>query len=119
MWRTNLTNLTDLTTPAIPNYCPDCGYKGGRHGLVHVRAGDGGGHNEPCPRDGSTPVECPQCPELDAALSDVLTERDRLAELLDEMTAALGVAMMRDFGEHSSANDPWANAIRALKGLEA
>ncbi|WP_067904546.1 hypothetical protein [Nocardia vaccinii] len=111
------TNL--LANLAIPNYCPDCGYKGGRHGLVHVRNGNGGGHNEPCPRDGSTPFECPQCPGLERGEMQALAEIERLEELLDEMTAALGAAMMRDFGEHSSANDPWANALRALKGLEA
>lgn len=30
--------------------CGRCGGANGRHGLVHVRHGNGGGHNEPCPR---------------------------------------------------------------------
>lgn len=29
--------------------CLRCGGFGGNHGLVHVRHGNGGGHNEPCP----------------------------------------------------------------------
>lgn len=29
--------------------CPDCDGRGGVHGFVHVRHGNGGGHNEPCP----------------------------------------------------------------------
>ncbi|WP_280427885.1 hypothetical protein [Nocardia brasiliensis] len=64
-------------------------------------------------------AECAQCAQLDDALGSTIDERDRLAELLDEMTAAVASVLYRDFGEHSSANDPWRNAIRALKGLEA
>jgi hypothetical protein len=34
--------------------CPTCGVVGS-HGLIHVRHGNGGGHNKPCPRtDGDT-----------------------------------------------------------------
>ena len=29
--------------------CPRCGGLNGSHGFVHVRHGNGGGHNEPCP----------------------------------------------------------------------
>lgn len=64
-------------------------------------------------------TECTQCAQLEADALAVIDERDRQAELLDEMTAAIGAVLYRDFGEHSSANDPWRNAIRALKGLEA
>lgn len=63
--------------------------------------------------------ECAHCAQLDDELCSVIGERERLAELLDEMTAAVATVTYRDFGEHSSANDPWRNAIRALKGLEA
>ena len=31
-----------------PKFCPQCGGMGS-HGLVHLRHGNGGGHNEPCP----------------------------------------------------------------------
>lgn len=30
-------------------YCPKCFAPLPAHGLVHVRHGNGGGHNEPCP----------------------------------------------------------------------
>lgn len=30
-------------------HCPDCDGSHGNHGLVHIRRGNGGGHNEPCP----------------------------------------------------------------------
>lgn len=33
-----------------PERCSRCGGRGGRHGSVHVRHGNGGGHNEPCPQ---------------------------------------------------------------------
>jgi hypothetical protein len=66
-----------------------------------------------------TVTSCTQCAQAEADELQALAEIERLEGLLDAMTAALGAAMMRDFGEHSSANDPWANAIRALKGLEA
>lgn len=62
---------------------------------------------------------CTGCAQLDDALASVLDERDRQAALLDEMTAAAGAVLYRNFGEHSTANDPWRNAINALKGLEA
>lgn len=32
------------------DHCPDCWSTGGNHSFVHVRHGNGGGHNEPCPR---------------------------------------------------------------------
>ncbi|WP_280264639.1 hypothetical protein [Nocardia wallacei] len=60
-----------------------------------------------------------QSEDVAAELDSVAAERDRLAELLDEMTAAVAAVLYRDFGEHSSANDPWRNAIRALQGLES
>mgnify|MGYP006370113105 FL=1 len=42
-----------MTTPDTQNQtearCPRCDGRNGHHGLVHVRHGNGGGHNEPCP----------------------------------------------------------------------
>lgn len=32
-----------------PTRCPRCAGTNGNHGEVHVRHGNGGGHNEPCP----------------------------------------------------------------------
>lgn len=65
------------------------------------------------------PAGCAQCARLDADLENALAEQDRLVELLDEMTAAVEAVLHRDFGEHSTGNNPWRNAIRALRGLEA
>jgi hypothetical protein len=36
-------------TEALAARCSRCGGKAGQHGFVHVRHGNGGGHNEPCP----------------------------------------------------------------------
>lgn len=35
------------TVPVV--VCPRCGHPRPGHGMVHVRHGNGGGHNEPCP----------------------------------------------------------------------
>lgn len=58
---------------------------------------------------------CSQCAQLDAMADQVMTERDQYAELLDAMTTAAGAVLGLDFGEHSSANDPWFNALDALR----
>ena len=34
-------------SPATP--CDRCGGLNGQHGMIHVRHGNGGGHNSPCP----------------------------------------------------------------------
>ncbi len=39
----------DPTHQEPAEHCRRCGVLGGYHGLVHVRHGNGGGHNEPCP----------------------------------------------------------------------
>ena len=57
--------------------------------------------------------------QQDAELDAVISEREQYFELLEQMTAAVAAVTYRDFGEHSSTNDPWRNAIAALKGLEA
>ena len=36
--------------PSTATVCPRCAGANGNHGLVHVRYGNGGGSNEPCPR---------------------------------------------------------------------
>jgi hypothetical protein len=35
--------------------CQKCGGLNGNHGLVHVRYGNGGGGNRPCPNTGHDP----------------------------------------------------------------
>jgi len=49
---------------------------------------------------------------LDQALNEVLVERDRLHERLDEL--AYAVAPEAVIGEHSSMNGPWRNALNIL-----
>ncbi|ONK09266.1 hypothetical protein [Streptomyces sp. MP131-18] len=47
--------------------------------------------------------------ELERVSDEALAERDALHDRLDEMAAA--VAPIEEIGEHSSHNDPWANAL--------
>lgn len=50
--RTHGVRRSECKCPAPEgNRCPRCGCVGA-HGYVHVRHGNGGGHNEPCPRSG-------------------------------------------------------------------
>ncbi|SFT31870.1 hypothetical protein [Streptomyces sp. ok210] len=50
--------------------------------------------------------------ELDRALDEVMTERDGMHDALDKF--ALAVAPEDVIGEHSSGNNPWANALDLL-----
>lgn len=58
---------------------------------------------------------CTDCEQLEAALGNVIDERETYSDLLDEMTDAIAVLLGVHFGEHSSVNNPWRNAIAALK----
>ncbi|KAB2347301.1 hypothetical protein [Actinomadura rudentiformis] len=49
---------------------------------------------------------------LDTALNEALCERDDLNDLLDQF--AWSVAPIEVIGEHSSGNDPWANAMEIV-----
>lgn len=51
--------------------------------------------------------------EHEAAMDEVLKERDDVVERLDQLVYA--VAPVNVIGEDSSANDPWANALVILK----
>lgn len=55
-------------------------------------------------------------PLVVAELADVTAERDRLAVLVGELTAAVGAVLYRDF---STATDPARAALHALRGLES
>jgi hypothetical protein len=50
--------------------------------------------------------------ELDRDLDEVMKERDEYNDLLDQFAAA--VAPVEVIGEHSSGNDPWANALELV-----
>lgn len=51
----------------------------------------------------------------DAAHEKTLETRDRYHEVADDLTKAIAAHFGQDFGEHSSANDPWANALNFLR----
>lgn len=59
--------------------CPRCAGTNGNHGLVHVRHGNGGGHNEPCP---NTPAPDPY-PEHTRQAA-VLDQAQAIGQFLDE-----------------------------------
>lgn len=50
----------------------------------------------------------------EAAETQALTERDTAEEQRDQLVSELAGYLGLDFGEHSSANDPWQNAMDAL-----
>lgn len=58
--------------------CPRCAGTNGNHSQVHMRHGNGGGHNEPCP---NTPPALPSRP------ADLYPEHTRQAAVLDEAEA--------------------------------
>lgn len=64
------------TTTSI---CPRCAGTDGRHGSVHVRHGNGGGHNEPCP---NTPAPDPY-PEH-TRMAAVRDQAEAIGQFLDE-----------------------------------
>ena len=49
----------------------------------------------------------------DAALCQALEERDRYHEASDDLAAQIAAITEVEIGEHSSANDPWHNAMLA------
>jgi len=52
--------------------------------------------------------------QQEAAETQALTERDTAEEQRDQLVSKLAGYLGLDFGEHSSANDPWQNAMDAL-----
>jgi hypothetical protein len=62
--------------------CPRCAGTNGHHGKVHVRHGNGGGHNEPCPNTPPAPAADPY-PEHTRQAA-VLDEAEAIGRFLDE-----------------------------------
>lgn len=62
----------------------------------------------------SVPASAPLTDD-ERALCEVIDERDTAHELLDRFAAAIGAMLGEEFGEHSSGNDPWANALEAIE----
>lgn len=52
------------------------------------------------------------------ACLEVMEERDRCHEWADNLTDAIAQHFGQDFGEHSSANNPWANALEYLENAD-
>lgn len=65
-------------------------------------------------------AQWPTTPGLSARPSDdelwdqTLTERDSYHEAADKLTAAIAKHFGQDFGEHSSMNEPWSNALEFM-----
>jgi len=59
----DLEPVTDESADAVAAqaFCPNCGGRNGHHLLVHIRHGNGGGHNERCPK-GLRSVSMPEVP---------------------------------------------------------
>ena len=61
--------------------------------------------------------------ELERRLADeerghgqTIDERDRYHDWADKLAQAIAEHMRDDIGEHSSANNPWANALKLIDG---
>ena len=71
-------------------------------------------HHEP----GIPMVGCPGCliDQLDSALDRTMAQRDQYHEVADKLAEAIAAHMREEIGEHSSANNPWANALQLIEG---
>lgn len=47
-----------------------------------------------------------------------LGQRDLYHDTADDLTDAISKHFGQDFGEHSSANSPWANALEFIQSLD-
>lgn len=48
-------------------------------------------------------------------LTKVLTERDKAEDMADQLAAQISAITGHEIGEHTSANDPWHNALEAAR----
>lgn len=51
----------------------------------------------------------------ESAILDLIGERDERELRLDDLATAIGEMVGVDMGEHSNDNDPWSNALQAVK----
>ena len=74
---------------------------------------------------GPSPIDILQTrvAELERRLADeerghgqTIDERDRYHDWADKLAQAIAEHMRDDIGEHSSANNPWANALKLIDG---
>lgn len=66
-----------------------------------------------------TAEECSAVAPADADLYRAIKQRDHAQEQLDQLIAQVAAITGEDMGEHSSANDPWRNAMDAAGGFIA
>lgn len=52
------------------------------------------------------------------ACIEALEQCDAYHEMADDLTDAVAKHFKQDFGEHSSANSPWANALEFIQSLD-
>jgi len=64
-------------------------------------------------RELAAPSHPPATPDPDAEILQVIDERDRYHEMADDLAAQIAAITGEEIGEHSSANDPWRNAMLA------
>lgn len=55
----------------------------------------------------------PALPPTDAAMLQVIDERDKYHDQADDLAAQIAAITGQEIGEHSSGNDPWRNAMLA------
>lgn len=85
-----------VSTPAISE-APDRGK------LTKARRMD-------CPETNMKGDECGTCLSL-------ISERDLAQHFADELSCAIGQLLQFDIGEHSNKNNPWQEALDAIKNV--
>ena len=54
--------------------------------------------------------------KLEEDCLQVIDERDRYHDWADKLAQAIAAHMCENIGEHSSSNNPWANALELIDG---
>lgn len=57
--------------------------------------------------------------ERDTEICELIADRDRCEDWADRLADVIASYTGADIGEHTSANNPWANAIEALEAAES
>ena len=63
-----------------------------------------------CPETNMKGDECGTCLSL-------ISERDLAQHFADELSCAIGQLLQFDIGEHSNKNNPWQEALDAIKNV--
>lgn len=54
--------------------------------------------------------------ELDRSETELIGQRDHAEEWADKLSEAIALHFRQDIGEHSSSNNPWAEALNLISG---